>query len=197
MHHQRLHIDLWHKNQRIHVGASSNKLYTQTKQVNAWFERNDYYKLSCKYIWFDFKRLEGSSKAQIITPRSITPTNENSAKKKKQEASTESRKSMTNNKNQAPKVEVKANIPVASKIVREVTPPPKPITKTGLIRFDYLKLFFFFFYWKIFIFEEAIFGDDLNLSDGTDSESEFWEAHNITFKKRLNLFCISKIKKNV
>ena len=39
------------------------------------------------------KRLEGTSKAQIVTPRSITPTNESQNKKKKQE-----NESLTNKK---------------------------------------------------------------------------------------------------
>lgn len=83
-------------------------------------------------------RLEGSSKAQIITPRCITPTNESSIKKKKTE---DIRKSGTK-----PKPDVKTT---SNKVTKEPTPPPKPAPKQ----------------------DNNIFGNDLNLSDGTDSDS--------------------------
>ncbi len=60
--------------------------------------------------------MEGSSKAQIITPRSITPTNENQNKKKKLENSLQpsnepaSKKSTNNNGNKSTK--------------KDVSPPP-------------------------------------------------------------------------
>lgn len=71
-----------------------------------------------------FDSLEGASKAQIITPRSITPTNENAFKKKKTE---DSRKLLTNQKNQA-KPDPKAT--TSNKVIKDPSPPPKPVQQS-------------------------------------------------------------------
>lgn len=105
-------------------------------------------------------RLEGSSKAQIITPRCITPTNETAMKKKKTE---DTRKSLTK-----PKPEAKTS----SKMTREPTPPPKQAPKNGnifVVVFLRTTLFHLYLISNMFWIDN-IFGNDLNLSDGTDSD---------------------------
>jgi hypothetical protein len=71
--------------------------------------------------------LEGSSKAQIITPRSITPTNETQNKKKKLDNSLTSSnepasKKSTNNNNNVNNSGNKS----AKKDVSPTPPPPQP-----------------------------------------------------------------------
>ena len=86
-------------------------------------------------------RLEGASKAQIITPRSVTPTNESQNKKKLKTdgKSNPSPANMNSNKSN-PKA-------------KDATPPPKSPKSVSQINADQL------------------FGEDLNLSDASDSDS--------------------------
>lgn len=70
--------------------------------------------------------MEGSSKAQIITPRSVTPTNENNAKKKKQEPTP------TTTPTSAPAVQSQSNKKVPAKIVKDPSPPPKSTLQSAL-----------------------------------------------------------------
>lgn len=93
--------------------------------------------------------MEGSSKAQIITPRAITPTNESSNKKKK----TENNNNNENNKLKA-SGQSTSNLqslnkqPTAAVAKAKESPP-----KTSMLS------------------QNEIFGDDLNLSDdGSDMD---------------------------
>ncbi len=95
-------------------------------------------------------RLEGSSKAQIITPRSITPTNENNSKKKKQEStpSTGSVPAVSTTTPTQSQNETKKKLP----ITQTKSSPPAKSNNNSLPNKA-----------------ENLFGDDLNLSDdGSD-----------------------------
>ena len=99
-------------------------------------------------------RLEGSSKAQIITPRSITPTNENNAKKKKQE-STPSTTTVTTTPTQSQSETKKKPTITQTKTGKESSPPSKSNSNNNSN--------------SLSIKTENLFGDDLNLSDdGSD-----------------------------
>ena len=89
--------------------------------------------------------MEGTSKAQIITPRSITPTNESSNKKKKQDnsAQNEAKKVANVSSSNLASSQISSKQSKESKIPKELTPPPpkqiSQIAKKGALFFENLK----------------------------------------------------------
>ena len=101
--------------------------------------------------------MEGSSKAQIITPRAITPTNESNSKKKKTTTTTDNNENNSNTNNN----KLKASGQSTSNLQSLNKPQPQmaaPTLKESPPKTSMLS-------------QNEIFGDDLNLSDdGSDMD---------------------------